>query len=283
LEKQQERSLVVDQFYLIRAQQLGLSWKFLEKIQECFQGRNLIFISFCPVRRQEAEALGITWVLNPFKWYLWGEVEAPVIWWDQWPSFAANQYEPLRQHFRGTQGIHYFYQSFSLKKEKLIFEQAFGDWQLLQGLYKEKVPIIPIVSNPLLILKRYEGEERRGLILKDPRRWLNESGKELFIPFCLWRHSSCLALAGRHRILLVAAVPLKSWRHWCLWETVLAWLLSGQLQPDLLGWWSENKNRGNPHAKDSFSGKARHWHASIKEWSLSLCTILWRTRWWKEA
>ncbi|MCF8057699.1 MAG: hypothetical protein K9K67_00270 [Bacteriovoracaceae bacterium] len=273
---------MVDQFYLISEEDLSLSWAFIVKFQESLLERSLIFISFCPFRRQRARAHGISRVLNPYEWRACGNVERPVVWWDQWPSFMANKYEPLRHHFRGTAGTHIFYQSFRLKNQSLLLKESFGE-SCVTYLYKGKVPLIPIVPSRFLILSRHEGEARRGLLLKDPRRWPNLEGKEIFIPLCLWRDSSCLALAGRHRILLISAESLASWRHWCLWETLLTWLLSGQLQPDLLRWWGENKNRGYPHPKDSFSRKARDWHASIKEWSFRICSFLWGSRGRKEA
>lgn len=272
--------------YVVKAPYSGFSGELLNEVQTKWLkvggGRPLYFVSFCPWRRSWARKFPALKVLNPYKYRFWGELTPGILWLDQWPSFCAHKWSELRFHLLAHQDYIIFQQSFGLKGEEYLFKATF-DVNLPKVLYEESLPRLKVIPLPRLVLERYCGEGKRGHLLMDKDSWPVCSKVEIFNPHCLWQGSETWALAGRQRMLLAVARGLHSWRFWSLTELILAWLLSGQLTPDLINWLRANKSRRNSHSQGSLSGAPRDWHASFKKWSFSIRTILWRTRWGKKT
>ena len=246
------------------------------------------FVSFCPFQRAYIRKLKRVTVLNPFEWYHWGHLRNGLLWLDQWPSFSGDKWSELRYSLLGQHHILFLQQSISLKGENWLLKKLMApsfDVGEFHTLYSDQGPLMELKLIPFqkLILQRYMGENKRGFLLLDETQWPKSAGKEVFIPQCIGKSSEVLALAHRNRVLLAASTRLGHWRLWSLPETVLAWLLAGQLGADLLNWLGANKSRRHSHSQDSLSGKTRHWHTSLKKWALHFSAFLWRPRRWQKA
>ncbi len=238
------------------------------------------FVSFCPQRRAWARNLGIKRVLNPYQFWRWptsGVISNELVWWHDWQSFLGKYWQECRFLLLSNTEHHIFHQSFKLQSEEGLLTEVF---QVSPGplLHHDSLPRVPLVSHPFKVLCRHVGEEERGLLIKDPRRWPRKPHQELFIPYSVEDHSELYALGASHRILLGARSSLGRWD-----DELLSWFLAGRPQGDLLKWWSENQSRRYPHPQSRLSRAARHWHSFIKKWALSICSLLWRSRRRKEA
>lgn len=249
------------------------------------------FVGFCPHSRSLARSLGVKRVLNPYHFHRWPTLSHGLIWWHDWHAFLGEKWRECRFLLMAGHCQHIFHQSFTFKGEEVFMRKAFG-FYLGDFIYKEKLPRLSLVNHPYKVVERFEGESRRGHLLSNPRKWPIKGGRELFIPFCLQDRSEIYALAGRNRILLgTCQTPkdwsfnekLKLWSLWWLWDQFFTWNLSGRVQRDLLKWWSENQSRRYSYPQSALSRAARHWYASFKKWAFSFGSLLWRSRWRKEA
>lgn len=246
------------------------------------------FISFCPQKRANVRQLNLknVIVLNPFEGRFWGRLRNGIMWLDEWPSFVGRRWRELRHSLLGAHHVVFLHQSFRLKNDSTLLKEHFKEHfevEAYQTLIDEKLSPIPLIFSRRLILERYVGEDKRGMVLLDRGLWPSTFGQELFVPLCLWEASEVLALAGRHRIIVMAATGVSSWRYWSWFELALAWLLSGQLGLDLLNWLGANQSRRHSYSQGSLSGTSCHRHSSFKKWSFYFRTFLWRPGWWKKT
>jgi hypothetical protein len=240
----------------------------------------LYFISFCPYQRAQMRQLKKVVVLNPYEWRQWGSLRNGVLWLDQWPSFTGSKWRELRYYLLGQHHILFFQQSFVFKGETFLLKKFASED--LRGpavdVHSESLPSVSFVPFQRLILQRYIGEDKRGVLLLDERKWPRSFGNEIFIPQCIAKSSEVLALAHSNRVLVAGVSDLSYWRVWSIPETLLCWLLAGQLGADLLNWLGANKGRRHSHSQGSLSGTSRHWYASFKKWALHFSSFLWRPR-----
>lgn len=244
------------------------------------------FVSFCPFKRAFARQHLDATVLNPYEYRLWGGLRNGLMWLDEWPSFAGDSWRELRFLLTGQHHIVFFFQSFSLKGERWLFKEVFHSEYPDKGSflqYGAGLPRVGVIASSKAVLERYCGEASRGLLIKHKKYWPTVKAQELFIPFCLWGASETLALAGRHRVVVMVASGRRSWRLWSWTEIVLSWFLSGQLSRDLIDWLGENQGRRHSHSQGPLSRATRHWHTSLEKWSLLVGSFLRRPRGRQEA